>query len=427
MRQDTRLEGLAGFDPYDPEIQENPFAYFREAHRGCPVYHHVMPEDEVAKTTDNPYVAQPTTEFYLALGYSDVVDILQHHQEFPSGRGPGPEYMHQFVEGGMLQNGDPPHHTGQRRIVTQALSPRIVKLFEPRVRDIANELIDAFIAEGGVDMIPTFADRFPGMFFAEIIGVPRDNQANFKRWTEDIVAALGGDEEAKARSVVSLEEFMVYFLDQITKRRALVEAGEAPDDLLTGLITHDYEGRRFTDIELVFCLHVLFVGGNETTSSAIGNALWLLCEHPEAMQALRDDQSLIPNAVEEILRYESPVQCLFRTAAGEREVSGVTIGDDTKIGVSYLAANRDANAFPEADRFDISRDPKDLRRHVAFGFGIHACPGAALARIELRIALETLLGRLPNLRLDPEHPPVRRVNLITRGFGSLPLVWDQAS
>ncbi len=415
---------LPDYDPYASEVQTDPYPWMARARDECPVHRYELPADEVAAISDNHFVARPTTEFYSIFRHRDIVAVLQDHENFPNGQGPGPERMRQLNEGGMLQNGDPPHLIAQRKIVLQALTPRMIRSWEPRIREITVACLDELAPLGAADVVEPLAESVPGTVFAEILGVPPENRADFKRWTTEIVAALGGTEAQKQQSVVAMGEFMGYFTQKITARRAELASGEdTPDDLFTRLLTHEYEGRYFDDLEVILALHVLLVGGHETTVGAISSALWLLAEHPDVAQRLREDAGLIPGAVEEILRLESPVQCLFRTATGDQPVGEHTIPDDAKLAVLYASANRDPAVFAEPDDFKVDRDPAELRRHVAFGAGIHTCVGAALARAELRTVLELVLDRLPGLRPDGE--PRRHLSMITRGFAYLPLRWDR--
>jgi cytochrome P450 len=419
------LPNPTDYDPYSPDVQNEPYPWLAAARRDCPVHRYVLPDERAKAMADNHFVAEPTTEFYSVFRYRDVHHVLHNHEWFPNGQGPGPERMRQLNEGGMLQNGDPPHLIAQRKIVLKSLTPRMIRGWEPRIRQIAEQCLDAIAPTGAADLVPALGEAVPGTVFAEILGVPAEHQATFKRWTTDIVAALGGDDESKARSGVALQEFMGYFTERIQARRADLDADrDVPDDLFTALLASDYDGRYFNDLEVVLALHVLLVGGHETTVGAIGNALWLLAGHPEVADRLRADTALIPNAVEEILRFESPVQCLFRTANGDQTVADGLVPDDAKLAVLYGSANRDPEVFADPDEFRIDRPHTELRRHLAFGAGIHTCVGAALARAELGIVIERVLSRLPGLRPDPDRAPTRHLSMITRGFAALPLRWD---
>jgi cytochrome P450 len=308
----------------------------------------------------------------------------------------------------MLVYADEPYHRPQRRIVTGAFTPRRVTMIEDRIRELVAALIDGFLAEGRVEVVQAFANVIPGTVFAELLGVPAEEHAMFKQWADDIVSAFGGPPEAQARSVPVMARLAEYFLAVFAeRRRVLVGGGTLPDDLITALMTSEFEGRYFDDTELILAIHIFMVAGLETTATAITNAVYLLAAHPEQRELLLRDASLIPNAVEEVLRYESPIQQLFRTTTSATEIAGCPIAADDKVSVQYGAANRDPRVFPDPDTFDVTRDPATLRKHLAFGFGIHTCLGAALARAELRIALEELLHRIGAWNLDPADPPVR--------------------
>jgi cytochrome P450 len=188
-------------------------------------------------------------------------------------------------------------------------------------------------------------------------------------------------------------------------------------------MTSDYEGRTFEDLDLILALHILLVGGHETVSSGLSNAIYLLCTHPEQMAMLRQNPERIANAVEEVLRYATTPQCLFRTNTADVTIAGVDMPADSKIGIMYGAGNRDPEVFHRAEVFDVTRDTTELRRHLAFGFGVHYCVGATLGRLEMRIALQTLLDRLPDLRLDEDRPPVRGDSLILWRYAQLPVKW----
>ena len=418
--------GMPDYDPMAEKVQGDPFPYFAEfLASGCPVHHHELADVDMEKISANPLVARPTSEFWSVFAHADCYRLVQDHDRFPSGQGPGPERLTPLNGTGVLVYADPPAHTFQRRVVNKAFTPRIVAGIEPHVQAVADGLVDAFAADGAVDLVPSFCDALPGTVFSELLGVPAADRATFKHWTEEIVSAFGGDAAAIERSVVTLQEFSGYFLEIIARRRADVAAGrELPDDLLTALITSDDEGRHFEDVDLVLILHVLLVGGNETTSSGIGNAAYLLCAHQDQLQLLREDPARIPVAVEEVLRYDAPVQCMFRTTTEDADVAGVTIPADAKVRLVYGAGNRDPDVFADPDTFDVTRAPATLRRHLAFGFGIHSCVGAALARMEMRVAIETLLRRLPGLRLSATEPAERGDNLLVRRYRRLPVQWD---
>ena len=416
---------LKGYDPTDPVVMADPYGFFDEAYQRCPVHYHRFSAEQVEKITGNPLVAEPTTGFYSLLRYDDVRGAAQDHGRLSSAAGPGPERLVALNGVGMLVYADEPHHRMQRRIINKALTPRMVAQIEPRIRQLCDELIDGFIADGRVDIVPTYGNAIPGTIFSELLGVPPADRERFKHWAEVIVAAFGGDPAAQQASVEVMGEIAVYFGGIIGERRAsLAEGRQLPDDLLSAMLTSDYEGRTFDDTEMMLAIHVFLVGGHETTASGIAGAIQLLADHPDQLRMLRDDRSLLPNAVEEILRYESPVQALFRTTKVDTEVSGCTIPADEKVRLVFAAANRDPGKWDRPGELDVTRDPGVLRHHVAFGSGIHACVGAALARSEIRIAIEALLDRLGVWRVNREASNARGDSLLVRRWGSLTIAWD---
>jgi cytochrome P450 len=412
------------YDALASEIQEDPYPYYRDFLSSCPVHHQVLDVVDSERMSGNPMVARPTSDFYQIFGYEDVRNVLLQHETFSSAQGSGPERAVAPNGVGMLIYADPPHHTAQRRILNKALSPRRMARLEPRVQELASDLIDTFIADGTTDIVASFTDAIPGTFFGELLGVPAADRATFTEWAGLMLGAFGADPETQARSFKAMEELAAYFTAIFEERRRQLGAGqEPPDDLLTALITADCDGRRMDNNELFLALHVTIIGGNETVSSTLSNAVYLLAKHPDQRDLLLREPALIPSAVEEVLRYATTPQCLFRTANEDVTISGVDIPADAKIGVTFAAANRDPAAFDRPDEFDLTRTPKDLRRHVSFGYGVHACPGAPIARIEMKVALATLLARIPGFRLDEQNPPVRSNSLIRYGFGQLPIYW----
>jgi cytochrome P450 len=415
------------YDPYDLEIRRDPYEHFERLRQSCPVNHHVLSPAERDLITVNPMVARPTDEFWQVFSYQHAVQVLQNPAVFSSLQGQGPERAVPPNEVGMLIFADPPHHARHRQIVAQALTPKAVNALEPRIRQIAAELVGTFAANGHGDVVGQFTAHFPGIVFAEILGVPTEDTDKFERWAQAVVDAFGGDPETLQRSVISVLEMGQYFMALKARRLAARERGETlPDDLFTALLTSEYDGRTFDDMELMLVLPILIVGGNETTASALANGLYELCRHPEQLELVYSDRSLIPLACEEIVRFQTTPQCLFRNTTEATEIAGVPIPADAKVGVMYGSANRDESVFPSADVFDITRPAKQLRQHLGFGRGIHACIGASLGRLLLRVGFETMLELLPELRLDPDHEPVPHTSFIVRTWSSLHLRWSPA-
>ncbi len=216
---------------------------------------------------------------------------------------------------------------------------------------------------------------------------------------------------------------MAYFLQNIGHRRTMIADGdELPDDTLTALITADLDGRVLTDAEILGFMMFLFIAGSQTTTLLIGNLVFRLLQHPDQMELIRNDRTLIPTAVEESLRYDAPVHGLFRTNTEDTELHGVTIPANTKVMCSFFSANMDPLAWDDPERFDVTRDLDTVKKHYAFGKGIHYCMGAPLSRIEAAVALELILDRLPNLRLTGE--PTEISAHVLHGVDTLPVAWD---
>jgi cytochrome P450 len=413
---------MSDYDPYSSAIREDPYPHYEKLRKSCPVHHHVLDSVDVGKINANPLVARPTTEFWSVMRYSDCAEILQDAARFASGQGPGPERLVALDGIGMLIYADEPHHTRQRRIVGKGFSPRIVELVAPKIQALVDELIDGFAGAGEVDIAPDYANAVAMGGICEMLGIPSSDRPLFRKWTDDTIAAFGGNTESYEQSFTSLMELSQYFMAEIERRRAAAADGrDVPDDVLSALIFSPYEERQFNDVELIMACQILLVAGSDTTTHAIGNALWLLCTHPEERAKLEADWSLLDNAMEEVIRFEPPVQGLFRTATEDLEVAGCPIPADAKVRVMYASANRDTDYLPDADEFRIDRDPRSLRRHLGFGFGIHGCVGSAMGRMELRTAVKTLLQRLPDLHLDPDRPPKRLDAFFMRGFETLPV------
>lgn len=420
------MSGQPSYDPYDRAGREDPYPGYSELRDRCPVHHLDVPGVEVDRINANPIVARPTTDFYSVARYADVTALLQDNRTFASGQGPGPERLVAPDGVGMLIYADEPHHTRQRRIVVAAFQPKVINPMRPDIERICQRRLDAFEASGApADLIAGYAEPVPIETIALVLGVPAEDRDRFKRWSDDTLLALGGDAEAYERSYRSLVELQEYFSQAVAARRKDLAAGlEPPNDVLTHLIHAEYEDRQFTDEELLMALQILLVAAVDTTNHAIGNGVHLLLTHPQTRALLAREPDRWGLAVEEILRYEAPAQALFRTTTADTVVAGTPIPADAKVRVLFAAANRDPAAFRDPDVFRIDRDPSEVRRHLSFGRGAHACLGAALGRTMLEIALRTLLRRLPGLRLDPENPARRDLDRFhTRTWATLPVRW----
>ncbi len=292
---------------------------------------------------------------------------------------------------------DPPYHTRLRGLANKAFTPRAVEQMRPRVQHIVDELLDAAQTAGRMDVIRDLAQPLPLIVIAEMLGLPTQDRMRLKKWSDDQFAVLGVVRRAPGlmdKAVQSLTEWGEYLVALVEERRQRPQP-----DLLSALVAVEDEGRRLTRDELVANVAQILAAGHETTTNLSGNGVLALLRHPDQMQKLRDDPALVTSAAEEIMRYDNPVQVVYRSAAEEVELGGKRIGQGQLVNLVLGAANRDPAQFEAPDRFDLSRRES---KHVGLGLGIHFCLGAPLARLEGQMALTTLLRRMPGLRLDAD-------------------------
>ncbi|WP_437756190.1 cytochrome P450 [Sorangium sp. So ce1389] len=317
---------------------------------------------------------------------------------------------------------DPPRHTKLRAIVLRAFTPRSIAALEPRVRELSRELLDARIERGEMDLAADYAGPLPTMVIAEMIGIPVEDRARLLRWSEVIVnlshAISGGEEAARAvgEHAAAKEEMSGYLADLSGARR------RAPkDDLLTRLVEAEVDGERLTEGEILDFFQLLLAAGTETTTNLIDNAILCFVESPGELSRLRAAPELLPSAIEEVLRYRSPVQMVYREARRDVALHGQVIPAGKLVLPVIGSANRDPQQFREPGRFDIGRDPNP---HVAFGHGVHFCIGASLARLEARIALSDLPWRLRGIELASKEPWEPRKALNVHGPARLPICFE---
>jgi cytochrome P450 len=320
-----------------------------------------------------------------------------------------------FFAGRSMLNADPPDHTRLRTLVSRAFTTRRVEALRGRIQQITDALLDGMAArEGVIDLIATFAFPLPITVIGELLGVPAEDWPMLRGWFTTLLAT-GPGVAGDPRAVEASNGLLRYLLDLLAAKRA------APrDDLLSGLIEACDGEQRLDEQELVATTFLLIVAGHETTVNLIASGTVALLRHPDQLAALRADPSLVPSAVEELLRYDGPVQhATFRYTTEPVEVGGATIPANQRVLVLLASANRDPSRFDDPDRLDVRRTD---RRHLAFGHGIHFCLGAPLARLEGQIAFTSLLGRFPGLRLavPPEELSWRR-GLVLRGLVELPV------
>ncbi|WP_406334096.1 cytochrome P450 [Streptomyces sp. NBC_00203] len=307
---------------------------------------------------------------------------------------------------------DPPEHTRLRSLVAGAFTMRRVEALRPRVQQITDELLDAMLPKGGADLVDSFAYPLPMTVICELLGIPDIDRVAFRALSSEIVAPSGGNSELAA-----MEQLATYLDELIEDKRCTAPA----DDLLSALIrTRAEDGDRLSGHELRAMAFILLVAGHETTVNLITTGVHTLLTHPDQLVALRADMTLLDGAVEEMLRFEGPVEtATYRYAAEPMEIGGQSIAEGDPVMIGLDAANRDAAYCPDPHRFDIHRAPQG---HLAFGHGIHYCLGAPLARLEARVALRSLLERCPDLALD--GPPGDWLSgMLMRGLRHLQLRW----
>jgi len=287
---------------------------------------------------------------------------------------------------------------------------------EPRFREIAAELLDPIMESGECDLVEALTYPLPVIVIAEILGVDPAHRADFRRWSNGIVSGAGGNPDAAGFGGGVFEEMRDYFERMCAERRL-----NPRDDLISGLVQAEIEGEKLNFDELFQMLVLLLVAGNETTTNLLGNAMLEFMDRPDQLARLEADHSLIPSAVEEVLRFNSPVQGTMRRAARDVEFKGRAVKKGQGMVVFIGAANRDPAQFPDPLTFDITRTPN---KHLAFGMGIHFCLGAPLARLEAKIALEELFDRATNFRRTTTGPLPRVPMFILRGVRELPLAFE---
>jgi cytochrome P450 len=292
---------------------------------------------------------------------------------------------------------DPPDHTRLRGLVSKAFTPRVVQRLRPRIEQIVDDLLDPAVERGSLDVVHDFAYPLPAIVITEMLGIPPAERDQFKAWSDDFATFLGnthGKPEIDRRAHRSIDEAGTYFQSVARQLR------EHPaDDLLSLMVTAEEQGDRLSGDELLANAFLLLAAGHETTTNLIANGLLALLQNPDQLRRLRDDPALIATAVEEFLRYESPVKLIVRAAPSDLEVDGHQIAKGEVVLFHLAAANRDPEQFSEPNQLDVGRKPNP---HLAFGLGIHFCLGAPLARLEGQIAIGRVLERFPNVRLTAE-------------------------
>ena len=399
---------------FSPESAKNPYPLFAQLR------------------SESPVLRLEKYGWWAVSRHEDVTTVMKRHDLFSSQTGlerMRPQHLDEqtwqelaILRTRSMLNADPPAHSRLRRLVSAAFTPRALTALEGRVQQIVRALVDDIVARDHFDLVADLAIPLPVTVIAEMLGIDPERGPDFKRWSDDLVELSrlvreqGMAPEHKQRLVASRRELIDYLETMIATRR------EQPrDDLLSELTRALDHDNGLTAQEVLGMAVLLLIAGNETTTHLIATGTHLLLEHPEALAALRAEPSLVPNFIEEVLRFEGPVTMLFRRTTADVQLSGATIPQGELVLALVAAANRDPAQFPDPDRFDIRRN---THGHLAFGHGIHFCVGAPLSRLEGRVAFTELLGRTPPFaRIDPR--PAWGDNPGLRGIRALPLRFDR--
>jgi cytochrome P450 len=393
---------MKSFNPMDPEFLADPYPTYRRLRTEDPVHQSPLGfwvltryEDVAAVLRDARFIKEPLAAL-VAARFGNAV---------PRGVGLS-----------MLDR-DPPDHTRLRSLVSKAFTPRVVEGLRPRIQQIVDGLVARAEAAGSMDLIEEFAYPIPVNVICEMMGVPVEDHERFKGWSLDIARGLDSiwlppDSEIPRRSAAARHAISDYFRELIGQRRASPRG-----DLLSALIAAEEAGDKLNEEELLATCILILIAGHETTVNLIGNGVLALLRNPEELRRLRTTPGLITTAVEELLRYDGPVQRTARVASDDASIGGRTIRKGEMVMPFIGAADRDPAHFPEPDRLDLGRADN---RHIAFGWGIHFCLGAPLARVEGQIAINTLVRRLPRLALVSDTVEYRQ-SLTLRGLKALPV------
>jgi len=403
-------------DFLSPEFRANPYPYYEMMRMGAPIFYLeswnmwfcTRYEDCAALLRDNRLghgILKVTTAEQARL--NPLEDLPESHQKRAR------------MQGKWILFRDPPDHTRLRGLVHKAFTPRMVNRLQGHIEAITDQLLDAALERGTLDIISDFAILLPLQVIAEMLGVPMEDRVRFKAWSDALAGTLdivGDDPDLWENAAQASEEFDIYFRDLAEQRRA-----NPQEDMLTALVQAENEGDTLTEDELVATCIMLLIAGHETTVNLIGNGVLALLQNPDQLEKLKADPSLVRNAVEEFMRFDSPVQMTRRWVLEAFEYKGQQFEVGQQVAMMFGAANRDPAMFDDPATLDITR--ANASKHMAFGNGIHFCVGAPLARLEGHIAFNKLLEKMPNIQLAPDAEIVHRKQYILRGVRSLPVTF----
>ncbi len=399
-------------DLLTPAYLRDPYAYYRELRERSPVYYSERMSAWVLSRYVDVHAGLKDPRLISGLRVDSYVDLLP--PDVQTTMTPLTRHMAKWIG-----NLDPPDHNRLRALVNKAFTPRMVANQRGLIEAVVKELLDVVVANGEMDFIEAFAYPLPAIVIAEMLGVPPEDRDLFMGWSQDLMAFTGTgrpDVDVSMAARDAADVLQDYFKDLLEQRRA-----EPCEDLISALAQVEEAGDKLNEQELLSMCGFRIVAGHETTMSLLGNGMLALLRHPDQLEKLRQHPDLIETAVEEMLRYDSPIQHQTRGAGEAFEWHGQTIDKNERVILLLGAANRDPDQFPNPDTFDLARVPN---RHVAFGFGIHYCLGAPLARLEGQIAFNELLRRCVDMQLTSEDIEYR-LHTSNRNPVSLPVTWTR--
>lgn len=396
----AREETVVDLAAYGTQFVENPYPVYAELRAKGPVHRIRLPGQE--------------RDFWLVVNNEEGRRLLADPRFSKDWRASGVWPADALPINQNMLESDPPQHTRLRSLVTREFTARRIEALAPRVRELTEALLDSMTAasDGRADLVAALSFPLTMSVICELLGVPDLDRASFKKWSNEVVASTSPE-----ATVGAVQSITTYLTGLIAHKRS-----EPGDDLLSALLrTTDEDGDRLSPDEVVGMAFLLLAAGHETTVGLISNTVLALLRHPDQLALLRSDLSLTGDAVEETLRYDSPVEnSTYRFATETMDFCGARFEEGDPVLVSFASAGRDGERFEDADRFDITRT---ARRHLSFGHGIHFCLGAPLARLEAGVAVRALLERCPDLRLDTSEPLVYVPGMLVRGVRRLPVRW----
>ncbi len=387
------------YDPYAYEMHEDPYPTYAHLRARAPLYRNER------------------LGFWALSRHADVLAAFRDVAHFSNRNGVSldPASSHPRAHAMMsFLAMDPPRHTRMRALVSRGFTPRRIAELEPRIRELALRHIEAFVARGHCDFIKDFAGKFPMDVISEMLGVPESDRDQLRAWADTVVHREEGMTDVPPAGMEAAMHMLGYFNQLVAEHRA-----HPRDDLTAALLAAEIDGDRLDDVEILGFLFLMIIAGNETTTKLLGNAIYWLWRNPEQRRLVDGDPMLVPQWIEETLRYDGSTQALARTVTGDVELYGERMRDGDRVVLLVGAANRDERVFAEPERYDIRRDASAM---LSFGQGMHFCLGASLARLEARVALEEVQRRFPDFEVDPSGI-VRVHSVNVRGFAALPITF----